>query len=288
MSRKIFTVLLALQLMFTGCATFKNPYTGVNPQNKQFERGMVVPPLDFFGDMLSKLHQLLFWNRNYGNHRVSENTEAMIAKFLTDRDLRDVKVSINQWAPHKEIVRLVKNPHIAWPYKLLFFPSTLIVSTIGRPLSGFLISDYYDPGSNTIHLFSDDISIALHEAGHAYDFSIQKYKGTYGLIRMVPGINLIQEANATDEAMFYLEEQEFYHELIDAPKTLYPAYATYIASYISGAPAPLIGALLMGHHFGSMRGDDIKADLVVQGKFVQGQTKTFAEHRRLSPPAKSI
>lgn len=260
-------VLLAF-LSLQGCATFKNPYSGLNPDNPQFERGISFPPLDFFGDMLSKFHQLLFWNSRYGNHRVSVETEKHLQDFLNYYQLKDVKVRINQWAPHKEMVRLITNKNIAWPYKIIFFPSTLIVSVLARPFSGFFISDYYDPGSNTIHIFSDDISIALHEAGHAYDFSIQKFKGTYGLIRIVPGINLIQEANATEEAMFYLEKNEFYEELIDAPKTLYPAYSTYIASYISGAPAPLVGALLMGHYFGSLRASDIRADLLAQKKIL--------------------
>lgn len=256
-----------IPLLLAGCVSYHgSPYSGTNPQNQQFERGIDFPPLDYFGDLISKIHQLLFWNRHYGNHRVSAHTEQRIAEFLNYNELKDVKVRINQWAPHKEIARLITNKNIAWPYKILFFPSTLVVSTLGRPFSGLIFSDYYDPGSNTIHLFSDDVSIALHEAGHAFDFSIQKYKGSYALIRIFPGINLVQESNATEEAILYLENKGYYSELMDAPKTLYPAYSTYIASYISSSPVALVGAVGMGHWFGHLRSSDIEADLLAQKK----------------------
>lgn len=255
--------------LLSGCATMPPPYTGVNPENSQFERGMPFAPLDFFGDLLSKLPQLLFWNRRFGNHQISAETEKEIADFITHYEMTDVKVRINQWAPHKELARLVKNPHIAWPYKILYFPSTLIVSLIGRPLSGLLISDYYDPASNTIHIFSDHPAIALHEAGHALDFHRAEYKGTYALARMAPGVNLFQEGIATSEAMYYLEEREEYEELLDAYRILYPAYATYVISYISASPPAYIGAVILGHWVGRSAAADKRWKLETEGSLVQ-------------------
>jgi len=264
---KFVILFLIVSQLFTGCATTPNPYIGKNPENPQFERGMPFPPLDFFGDLLSKIYQLLFWTRKYGNHSISVETERDLAEFLKYYEVKDVKVRINQWAPHKEIGRLVINKHIAWPYKIIFFPSTLIVSLLGRPFSGFLISDYYDPGSNTVHIFSDELSIALHEAGHAKDFADQRWKGTYALARIVPGVNLVQENLATDEALYYLEKKERYEELFRAYKILYPAYATYIASYISSSPVVIVGAISIGHIIGREKARDKRRSLIDQGKY---------------------
>ncbi|MFZ5802032.1 MAG: hypothetical protein ACOY3K_02820 [Candidatus Omnitrophota bacterium] len=259
-------VVIAALLFFTGCAT-QTPYIGTNPQNPQFERGMPFPPLDFLGDMLSKLPQLMLWNIRFGNHRISSETEQAVADFLSHYEVSDVKVRLNQWAPHKELGRLFTNPHIGWPYKILFFPSTLITSLLARPFSGLLISDYYDPGTNSIHIFSDDAAIALHESGHAWDFSKQEYKGTYAFIRSVPGVDLFQENMATDETLYYLEETGQYERLLKAYKVLYPAYATYIGAYISASPIATVGALLFGHWYGRFTAKEKEWQLRTQGKW---------------------
>jgi len=231
---RLILLCLILPIVLSGCST-DAPYVGRNPENPQFERGMPFVPLDFFGDLISKPIQLLLWSRGYGNHHVSQKVEDELALFLKKYDLRDVKVRINQWAPHKEIGRLLTNPHIAWPYKILFFPSTLAVSLIARPLSGLVISDYYDPGSNTIHLFSNEVAIAIHEAGHAKDYASRRWKGTYSLVRLLPGIDIFQEATASDIAFFYFEDNEHYEELLRSYEVLYPAYSTYASSYIGSA-----------------------------------------------------
>ena len=263
---KTISWVLLVTVLFNGCAHYQTPYTGANPENPQFERGVSSPPLDFFSDFLSKLPQLFLWNRRYGNHGIPASVEAELAEFIGHYEIKDVHVRINQWAPHKEIARLVKNPHVAWPYKLLFAPSTLVASILGRPMSGLLMSDYYDPGSNTIHIFSGDSAIALHEAGHALDFSRQKYKGTYSLARLFPGVNLFQEGMATSEALLYLEGAGKYDELIRAYKVLYPAYATYVSAYIAVVPFAYFGALLIGHWVGRSAAADKKWQLQTEGK----------------------
>lgn len=243
-------MLIAAQLF--GCASV-SPYVGANPENPQFERGMPFLPLDLFGDLISKIIQLLLWTPRYGNHRVSPETEKALAEFLDYYDLHDVKVRINQWAPHKEIWRLITNHKMGIPYRVVFFPSTLIAAIIGRPTSGLLISDFYSPASNSIHIFSDEITIALHEAGHAHDFANQRWKGTYVLARAIPGINLVQESIATDDALHYLEIHENYEELIRGYKILIPAYATYVGSYFNSSLLVSLGSILLGHITGRAR-----------------------------------
>lgn len=67
---------------------------------------------------------------------------------------------------------------------------------------------------------------------------------------MLPGVNLFQEQVATEEAIYYLESTGDYREMLDAYKTLYPAYATYIVGYLSSAPPAYLGAILLGHVYG--------------------------------------
>lgn len=192
-------------------------------------------------------------------------------EFIRNYGIVDVKVRINQWAPHKELGRLFSNPHIGWPYKILFFPSTLITSILGRPFGGLLISDYYDPGSNTINIFSDHPAIALHEAGHALDFSRKEWKGTYAMARVLPGVNLFQESVASEEALLYFEEKKHYDQLLDAYKILYPAYATYLVAYISSAPPAYIGAILIGHWAGRFKAHEKEWQLRTEGKLTETQ-----------------
>lgn len=257
---------MTLIILVGGCAARQQAYTGVNSENPQFERGRICRPLDFLGDLLSKPFQLLFWTRGYGNHNISKETEQRLAEFLAFHGLSDVKVRINQWAPHKEIGRLITNKHIVWPYKILYFPSTLIVSLIGRPFGGLIISDYFDPGSYTINLFSNHSAIALHEGGHAVDFMSHRFKGTFSVLRIIPGINVLEEAIASDYAFEYLEGQKHYDELLKAYSVLYPAYGTYIASYVSASPFSMLGGIGVGHMIGAFQRYDKKQELIDHGE----------------------
>jgi hypothetical protein len=254
-----------MTVLLVGCAT-PRPYVGVNPTNPQFERGRPCLPLDLFGAFISLPYQILFLDFKYGNHRVSEKTEQTVAEFLAYYDLQEVNVSINQWAPHKEMKRAYTNKQIGWPYKIFLPFSTLIASLLGRPFSGLLISDYYDPASNTIHIFSDDIAIALHEASHAKDFSERKYKGTYACIRMIPFVDLPQEYKASNYAFEYLQETGQYDELLRAYRVLIPAYMTYISGYISSAPLATVGAVTVGHIIGFTKSKMKEHSLIAEGK----------------------
>jgi len=136
-----------------------------------------------------------------------------------------------------------------------------------------LISDYYDPGSNTIHIFSDDPAIALHESAHALDFSDEEFTGSYALARIVPGVNLVQERLATEEALYYLEKHGRYEELLHAYKILYPAYATYIIAYFPLAVPAYVGAILLGHAYGRFLAREKEYQLKTEGKYPEKSLK---------------
>lgn len=233
------------------------------------ERGAPIPPLDYLAGFLAFPIKLLLWNRRYATHRISPETEAALADFIRRNDLGQVKVRINQCAPFQEVGRIFKNHEMGLPYRLFAVPFTFLTAATGRLLAGILFSDYFDPFSNTIHVFSDDASIALHEGGHAKDFKKQRLKGTYALVRSFPGVDLAQEMIATQEALEYLEFHGTDEERIRAPRVLYPAFGTYAGGYLTIVPFAWGGALAGGHVYGRLRSKYVREEIATRKPVVK-------------------
>ncbi len=240
-------------LLVVGCATTV-PYTGVGP-HPQLERGAPVPPVDFLGNLLSLPSKLILWNRKFNNHSISPETEEALVAYLGARDLPalgDAKFRLNQYRPIQDLARLLKNRHVAWPYRLLIgFPVTLVGDVL-LPGRLFPWGDYYNPYTHTVHLFSDVSAIALHEAGHVHDFGSRRHKGTYAALRLIPFVDLYQEYKASSEAIGYLKETHEHPEEFEAYKVLYPAYGSYVGGYLVPVIGPIIGSLV-GHGMGRYR-----------------------------------
>jgi hypothetical protein len=171
--------------------------------------------------------KLLLWSWKVDNHDISPETEAMLATYLAENDLGHVKVRLNQYAPAREWSRLFRNREVGgfWRYTLGFFTVASYMILPGRFFGG----DHYNPYTNSIHLYSDSPSIAIHEAGHAKDFAGTSWKGLYAAVRLLPIVPLFQEAEATGDAIGYHRDRED-RDLERADyKILYPAYATYVA-----------------------------------------------------------
>ena len=143
----------------------------------------------------------------------------------------------------------MKNRYVAWPYRLLLgFPITLVFDVL-LPGRLFPWGDYYNPYTNTVHLYSDHPAVALHEAGHVHDFASRRHKGTYAAVRLIPFVDLYQEYKATKEAIGYLKETENLPTELAAYKILYPAYGSYAGSYLF-PPIGTLGGVLLGHAAG--------------------------------------
>ena len=239
---------LLLSVTLVGCATTPPPYTGQGP-HPQIERGARVPPVDFLGNVLALPMKLLLWSWQFDNHTISPQTEQTLVKYLDARDLpalEDTRFQLNEYHPGQDLSRLVHNRYVKWPYRLLIgLPMTLITDVL-LPGRLFPWGDYYNPFTNTVHLYSDHPAIALHEAGHAYDFATRRWKGTYATTRLIPLVDLYQEYKATSEALRYLQSTEQHAEEISAYKILYPAYGTYVGAYIF-APIGTVVGVLIGH-----------------------------------------
>jgi hypothetical protein len=272
----------------TGCATTV-PYVGQGP-HPQLERGQPIPPIDILANLLALWPKLLLLDWRFANHEISGATEQHVINYLaftasTVPALADTKFRLNQYRPLQDLARLVNNRHVAWPYRLLVgLPATLILD-VALPGRLFPWGDYYNPWTNTVHLYSDHPAVALHEAGHASDIGRRHFKGTYAAIRLVPFVDLYQEAQATDEAItFFIETGEQQQE-VDAYKILYPALGIYAGQYMFIFGGTILGAMI-GHMYGRAKAYD-RARAYEQGGG-QGPRTTPVRSLPASFPARAI
>lgn len=249
--RRILPIFLAVAL--AGCATTPPPYTGQGP-HPQVTRGQPLALIDGLGNVFGVLSKIILWNRKVDNHAISADSESYLVRYIDSSESRadGTHFNLNEYAPGRAFSRLVKNKKVAWPYRLLIgFPVTLIFDVLipGRLFAGLLNGDSYNAYTDTVSIYSDHPAILLHEAGHAHDFNGRRYKGTYALIRLVPFVDLYQEYKASEVAFGYLINTKDHAQEIAAYKILYPAYGTYVGSYVP-FPGASIGGALIGHAFG--------------------------------------
>ncbi len=236
----------------TGCAS--SPYRYGHPNinsdkapalepSRQFIHGRPHRLLDasdwiWPGSLLTKL---VLWDRDIDSHEISEETVATTREYLRSNGLDDVLVLVNSYHPGSQWSRLFRNREVgfAWRYTLGIFNVLRYTFVPGRIVGG----DHYNPYTNTINLFSDDIAISLHEAGHAKDFNRRRFKGVHAALYNLPGAPLYYESIATSEALSYLQEECRPGDLQHAYRLLHPAYGTYLGSTFLTGPALYLAAL---------------------------------------------
>lgn len=145
-----------------------------------------------------------------------------------------MKVRLNQYAPGAEYRRLFRNKSVGagWRYTIGLISVTFYTIVPGRFFAGLVGGDNYNPYTNTINLYSDHVSVALHEGGHGKDFAETNHKGTYAAARLLPLVPLVQEAYATGDAIGYHRWKGLTEEEKADYKSLYPAYGTYVGGEV--------------------------------------------------------
>ena len=220
------------------------------PGEPQFERGDPNTVLDAIGWVVGVPSKIILWDRRLDNHRVGTNTEAVLTSYLEGNGLSDVKVRINQYAPLREFRRLVRNKGVSWGWRYSIGVLSWLYQTIlpGRIFGG----DSYNPYTDTISLYSDAPTVALHEGGHAKDFAGKTMKGTYAFSYILPVFSLYAEARASNDAVSYLYAHGSADEEKEAYRLLYPAMGTYVGGMFGGgALSPLsYVAVIPGHIVG--------------------------------------
>lgn len=220
------------------------------------ERGIRRPVLDGVGWVFGIPSKIILWDRRVENHDVSRRTEDSLRRYLEDNGLDHVKVRINQYAPIDDWRRLRANKTVGWGYRYTLGALSVAGEAIfpGRLFGG----DHYNPFTGTIHLYSDVPAIALHEGGHAKDFTRRRLPGTYALVTALPFGSLWPEAIATGDALAYLEEHDDRELQREAYRILFPAYGTYIGGSVGEVVPPVAlpvyaGAVVAGHVVGRTR-----------------------------------
>lgn len=257
---------LCLTLFFAACAALPYKYSGdLYPSPKPFiaepqiSRGQENTVVDGLGHYLFSLpEKLVLWNWKMGRHNISTETEERVDEYLRANDLKEVKVRLNEYDPVGEWQRLVDNQAVGPGWRYTIGTLTLLLYTLlpGRLFGG----DNYNPYTNTVSIYSDLPSVALHEAGHAKDTAQRDYKGSRAALRIVPGVALVDESIATGDAVGWVKTFGTTEEKKDAYKILYPAYGTYIggtlgelfppahyAALICAIPGHIVGRIKASH-----------------------------------------
>lgn len=216
-------------------------------------RGRPVRPVDFVGHLLSLQEKILLLDLRMGNRSVPINIESHLRHFAREHGDFPIVVRVNQYAPSGEFHLLVANQRI-WSFlRLVYGTWHLIVYTLApwRLFGG----DCYQPLTNTVHLFSGHLGVALHEMGHAADFARRRYPGLYMVARILPPVTLYQEYVASRYAVRYLRSIGDVTAEQEAYKVLAPAFFTYLFGTI--VPARLqafifLPFILLGHAIGRM------------------------------------
>jgi hypothetical protein len=273
---------VCLGLLLLSCASAPEIYHPTEPlyardqieladASPSIERGRPLPFLDGLNHyVLSLPVKLLLLNWRLQDHELPQRNERILERYLELNQLRSVKVRHNQWAPVDEWRRMWSNDQVGIGYRatlgmLTWLRYTLFPDRVfgGLPVPFVGGGDHFNPFSNTIHLFSSDLGVALHEGGHAKDYVRHRAKGTtFVLLRLLPGIDLWQEAVASQDAIQFLYCISEEDEEVRAYHTLIPAYSTYVAGYFSGGlvvTLPIVGA---GHVIGRGQAYARRRDLI--------------------------
>jgi hypothetical protein len=214
------------------------------------QRGKERPIIDTVGWVLGIPSKIILWNRHIDSHRIDAETELAIREYLAINELDTVRVRLNQYRPGEDWSRLRKNTSVAAPWRYTIGALSVLGETIipGRLFGG----DHYNPFTDTIHLYSNVPSVALHEGAHAKDFARRKYKGTYAFAYLLPVVPLYHESVASRDVVAYLESVGTPEEQAAAAKILYPAYGTYVSSaigtFVPGYTDPIFIASVLGGH----------------------------------------
>lgn len=228
----------------------------ISGMGSQVEFGQPNILVDGVGWIFGIPEKILLWDRRAENRHVSRETAVVVQNYLQQNGLHDVKVRVNQYDPLGEWGRLIENKavHPAWRYTFG------ALGTIGYTLvPGRLFgTDNYNPYTNTVSIYSDIPSIAVHEAAYAKDNRSRSYPGTYGFAQGIAGINIFHETKASKLANHWLQSQPSAALVAESDRVLPPLYGMRVGSSIGnlfsagGGLFPVIGAV-SGHAYNFSR-----------------------------------
>lgn len=217
--------LVVVCLLSSGCASFntfeKTAFqpTGALPTQVEIQRGRPNKIIDGIGNVFGIPNKLVLLDQRADNHQISAETEMALSNYLVQNQLQDVLIRSNQYDPIGEWRRMLHNDDIRPVWRMTAGNFNLLKYTLlpGRVTGG----DWYNPYSDTIHLYSDIPSLAVSKAAYAYDMRTRLNPGAYAAAKEIPIVGLAHETTATRTALAYYENN-FPDQLQDARQILEP------------------------------------------------------------------
>lgn len=227
--------------------------------------GQRLPFVDTLGRVFSYANKLIFLNTRFEDHEPDPRVVQALHDFVDEHRLDGLHIRLNEYNPLDDLRRLLMNGRVNLLLRLFFGLPLWLATTlsVGRLFGG----DHYNPWSDTVHLFSSHMGIALHETGHALDFRRRRVPGLYALTRYIPGVALYQEYLASRYAVEFMRARGMHEDELRALRILYPAYSTYVFGALvelfpsAGVRSFLFPAIALGHVLGVQHARKREAEL---------------------------
>ena len=220
-----------------GCATTPYRYghaRAVHPIESssadiEFEYGGPHPAMDRMRRVVEFPQRLLRGKKYQFAPELSPENRDQLASYLSQNDLADVRVLINQYDPGGEWQRLKLNPRVApgWRYTAGVLSVTSYTLLPGR-VFGY---QHYNPYTNTLSVNSDKVASAVHEAACAKDIHGRSLPGTYATLTTVPCFRLWKTSRAVNDVLGYAQAE-------DAWELESGTYREYFSQVASGIVRP--------------------------------------------------
>ena len=232
-----------------GCSTFnaleKHGFVNDAPlQQVEIQRGQPRPIIDTAGRFLGLPNRLAIGVAEIDNHNISHGTEMEIVNYLEQNRLNSVLVRSNQYAPLGELKRTVANDRIRPIWKSTFGTYNLLKYTLlpGRLVGG----DWYNPYSNSLHVYSDNPTVAISRAAYAQDVDSRMNPGAYAAIKDIPFVGLAHETTATQLSLQWYENQP--EKIEEAREILLPSYGASVGGQLASVVpyGEVVGRLVGG------------------------------------------
>lgn len=205
--------------------------------------------IDCTGWVLGIPGKILLFDRRVNNHAVSPETTAAVSTYLTQNQMPDVCVRVNEYAPGEEWKRLCDNSHVGagWRYTLGTLSLAGYTLFPGRLVGG----DRYNPYTNSVYVYSDVPSLAIQAAAYAKDVHERDHPGTYAFVNGLPVVSLWHDTVNTREALDYFATYGDSDQQAEAMRILYPHYAMRVGGAVGGIvgaePLFIAGSAVVGH-----------------------------------------
>lgn len=124
------------------------------------EKGSRRPMVDFIRNVLSLPTQLIYGDMGY-NAGASDEDIAEARQFLAEKDLKNVAISANRYAPREVWGRIFSNPKTSLLSKCTMGIASGLFYTLSVSRLSGISGDYYSPAENTVHLFSNSKARAV-------------------------------------------------------------------------------------------------------------------------------